>query len=223
MTDSSSPSRSGRLRLLWLGGAAVLILALVVWFVVAGGSDDDDPADTASPAFGSPTGQATEAPSVSLGADGEPMPTKEPGQTEPTEVVEPGKLPKPERVALDDTVDVGDGVDVQVAKIEAVQGKGQGTGETSGPSLRFTVVVDNGSGEDLDMIASVLTAYYGAANTPASDLSAPGVRPFPDTIAAGKSASATYVFNIPTDERNDLRLDFSFSTDVPKVIFTGSA
>ena len=102
-----------------------------------------------------------------------------------------------------------------------MQGKGRGPGEVSGPSLRVTIEVTNGSDEPLRTVASGVTAFYGPAARPAVDLSAPGVYALPMQIDPGKTARGRYVFRIPVESRDQVRLDFSYSTSVPKVVFVG--
>jgi len=63
--------------------------------------------------------------------------------------------------------------------------------------------------------------YYGKDKTPASTLSGPGLSPLAKPIPAGKSASGSYVFSVPQDERDPLTVEFSYTTDAPTVIFSG--
>ena len=226
MNDSSPARFQGRSRLVWAAVAAVLVV-LVVWLAVRGGSDSGAEASSGTTTAATPTvtpsGTASAFPSTTVGADGQPLPSKKPGQTVPTAVVKPGKLPKPVRTPLRSTAQVGDGVEVKVTKIEAVQGKGRGPGETSGPSLRFTIEVVNGSDKPLETVASTVTASYGGNDTPATDVSAPGGRPLPDQVAPGKSATGVFLFRIPPDQRDQVKVEFTYNVEIPRVIFSGSA
>ena len=46
---------------------------------------------------------------------------------------------------------------------------------------------------------------------------------FPNSIAAGKTATATYTFPVPTKEQGDVRITVDYGTSVPAVVFQGEA
>jgi hypothetical protein len=217
MSDQQG-SRPSQVR--WLAAAAVVVLVLLmVWLASRGGGNADAPAAQQSGGSPSPTTTAATDPSQSMSS----TPTKSPGQTEPTEVVKTGKSAGRVKASLDTPADLGNGISVEVTKIESVQGKGRGPGETSGPSLRFTLRIENDSSQALDLNSAVVTSYYGPQNTPASDLAAPGVENFPTVLKAGGSTDGRFVFRIPLAERDQVRVDFGFSSDVPVAVFSGAA
>ena len=53
--------------------------------------------------------------------------------------------------------------------------------------------------------------------------SGPGAVPLPQSVAPGKSATGKYVFRVPPEERDHVRVDFTYTLEAPKVIFTGPA
>lgn len=220
MTENPTPAPSRRPLLLLVGGVvAVVVVALVVWLALR--DDADDPSDRPG-ATTSPT--PTSSPTEPLDDPDIDLPTKSPGQTVPTEVATPTAEPeKPVRVELDETAELGNGVSVAVTRIEAVQGEGRGPGETSGPALRVTITLENTTGESVDVSLALATLYYGADDAPAGDLSAPGVRPITGSLAPGESVSGRYVFGVPVDERDQVRVDFTYDVSAPKAIFSGSA
>jgi hypothetical protein len=116
---------------------------------------------------------------------------------------------------------LGNGVIVRVSDIEKVEGQAHGPGEVGGPALRISIEVRNSSGKDIPMELALANLYYGPDTSPASPLSGPGARPFPRTIASGKSATARYVFGVPERGRSPLVVEFSYTTDEPTVIFEG--
>jgi hypothetical protein len=219
--EGSSPPWRDR-RLLWaLVPVALVAVLLVVW---ATRGDDDSGPGSAELAEGEPTAEVT-TPPPGVDASGSPIPKASPGQTAPA----PAKTPKgsdaPDavRTGLRAPAELGNGVVVDVSRIEAVRGEAQGPGETEGPALRFTVRVDNQSGERIDLSATAVTAYSGPDDDPAGDLSGPGAAPFTGALAAGESARGVYVFQVPLDQRGRVRVDFSYGAEAPRAVFRGSA
>lgn len=113
--------------------------------------------------------------------------------------------------------------EVSVSKPEAIQGEAEGIGEVAGPAIRFVVTVRNTSDADLRLDAAVVTADYGKDATPATQLSQSGAKDFPATAAAGKDASGTFVFQVPTGERGIVRIFFNQSASEHVVAFKGAA
>jgi hypothetical protein len=121
------------------------------------------------------------------------------------------------------TADAGGGLSIDVTQVEPVNGKAEGIGERGGPSLRFTLVVTNKGSSQKNLDLAVVNAFYGSAETPANELSGPGVQPLPQSLGPGRKAEARYVFLVPESERGRVRLDFSYAIEQPRVIFSGSA
>jgi hypothetical protein len=209
-------------RLLWgLVPLVVVVVLLVVW--VAGGDDGSDPG-AAEPADGEPTAEVI-TPSPGVDASGSPIPSARPGQTAPApaKTAKGSESPGAVRTALRAPAELGNGVVVGVSRVEAVRGEAQGPGETAGPALRFTLRVANQSQERVDLSATAVTAYSGADDEPAGDLSGPDAEPFSGTLAAGESARGVYVFQVPPDQRDRVRLDFSYGAEAPRAVFRGAA
>jgi hypothetical protein len=117
---------------------------------------------------------------------------------------------------------LGNGVSVQVTKIESVKGEAQGPGEIAGPAVRVTVTVTNGTDKEVPMDLALVNLYYGKDKTPASTLSGPGLSPLSAPIPAGEKDSGSYVFSVPEGQRDPLTVEFSYTTDAPTVIFSGT-
>lgn len=217
MTPSTPTARRAPM-LLALLAAALVVAVAVVWVTQRDGGSDDDPSTRPSTAA-----EQSVLPTPSVDASGSPLPSREPGQTEPGVAPPASDRPKPVRVPIEEPAELGGGVAVDIVRIEAVEGEARGPGETSGPALRFTVRVVNDSDEPLSLRAAVLTAYYGAEDTPAGDLSGPGVRMLKGELAPGGTAQGRYVFAVPTDERDRVRVDFSVGAERPRAVFVGSA
>ncbi|TXK17732.1 hypothetical protein [Homoserinibacter sp. GY 40078] len=158
----------------------------------------------------SPSGTNSSAPaSPSPTADGTESP--DPDDEEPT----------PEPVPISSPGVITEGLDARIEDVEAVEGEAQGPGEVSGPSIRFSVVISNGTGETVDLRSAVVTVDYGADRTPALQLYKPGASPMPTTVLAGDDATGVYVFSIPKDERDIVHITVDYSVDVPPLEFAG--
>lgn len=197
--------------------AAIVVLAVAIgWAVVASGVFN-----------GSATGGESVSPTPSPSPSGPPpTPVPTPSIPSPTATGSPTVVPtqKPTvvRTGLEETAPAGSGVSASVERIEAVAGEARGPGEIAGPALRVTIRVRNDSDRELRTELGLINLYYGADRTPASLLSGPGAVAFPPTIAAGGTGEGTSVFNVPADARDRIAIEFSYSTDVPVVIFSGS-
>lgn len=231
---STGPARSGFRRALpLLLGLAAVAVAVVLAISLSGSDPDDVEAsgDPGSPVSGStsPAPSGTSSPAVSPSAkpsgkasDPSGSPAATPSEP-PLETVTPGPKVKPVRVPLDAKAELGNGVQVEVTRIESVKGEARGAGEVGGPAVRLTVSVQNDRASRISLNRAIVTLFYGPDETPAGDLSGPGVQPFPSSLAAGASASGRFVFRVPPDERGRLRADFTYTAEAPRVIFRGSA
>ena len=151
------------------------------------------------------------------------FPEKTPGQTVPEVAASASPAPKPVVVKLDKPAQLAEDLTVRVVDVESVEGVGRGPGEISGPALRFSIEVTNSTGERVDLTSTVVNAYYGSDNTPASPLAEPGGEPLPATLDDGDSVVGVFVFSVPTDQREQVSVEFSYSVQTPTVIFEGPA
>lgn len=193
--------------LIYIGGAAaaVLVVALLAWNMI--GSDEPQAADA-------PTVSASPSAAVS-----EPSPTT----TTAAPVAPKSAEAKPvgrER-PLTSPAPLAGGATASVTAIEKVRSEARVPGEVSAPALRFTIKATAGD-DRLDLRPVVVNAYYGSDRTPAVAVGAPGAKPFTGRVAPGKSATGVYVFNVPTSERDVVRLEFTWSPDEKPVILTGN-
>ncbi|MGI9821982.1 hypothetical protein [Agromyces sp. Marseille-Q5079] len=200
-----------------VGGIIVLIVvALIVAISLSGGS-----APTALPAADTETANPTESASATT------APTQTPA-TEGATPVEPSpdmtpvdQPPAADPVPIAKTAEIAPSLTAKITGIEAVEGEAQGPGEVAAPSIRVTVEIDNATKEASDLGTAVVTAYYGSASTPAAELREPGGRAFPDTVAAGETADAVYVFSVPPEERDDVTILVDYSLEYAPLQFHG--
>jgi hypothetical protein len=201
--SAPAPATGRRRRLVILVVAALVVVAVVVAAVLAsrGGADD-----AAAPgAGGDADAPATSSPVTSQDPAG--------GQAPPAEAP---------AVGLDATAQPVPGVDVTIGDLRAVEGVADGPGEVAGPALSFSVTVANGTDAPVSLAAAVVTVASGADLLPADPLRT-GTEPLPAEVPAGGSATATYVFTVPAERRDDVRISFDQLAGVPAVVFAGQA
>ncbi len=204
--DPSRGAAPGRRRLIVAMVAILVAVVLIVVLVVAsrGGQGAPGPTGTEAPAFSSdPSATST------------PVTSQDPqeGQVPPAEAAP---------VAIDATAEPVPGVVTSISALAAVDGVADGPGEVAGPALSFDVTVRNDTAEPVSLAATVVTVSTGEDQLPADALSTGSV-PLPADVAPGASATGTYVFTVPADRRDDVRIAFDYLAGTPVVVFAGEA
>ncbi|MCU1438797.1 MAG: hypothetical protein JWP66_1884 [Naasia sp.] len=205
-------------RIGWFAIAAAVAIAIAGMVIAVNVSNSGGSAGAPGPSD-SPVPTATIEPTIST-------PTSSPiTLPTPAPTIPPGEVtPIPEATTpLQGTGAVDENVFFTVTNVEAVQGEAVGPGEVAGPSVRFTVVAANNTGASVNLGNTVLNAYYGDDETPASPLSGPGVQAFPTALEPGRQVTGVYVFSIPTDQRGAVRLTVDYSVETPILVFEGPA
>ncbi|WP_104136202.1 MULTISPECIES: hypothetical protein [unclassified Cryobacterium] len=232
--DTGLDTAGGRRRLWWIAGAGLLVLLVVillvtnVWASQRAGSADvaatqsvtsPSPTPTRSPGRSpspSPSpGSAEPAPPVPI------IPDPNAGVGVPSSEVAPPQVQEP--VPLTDPAVAVPGVVFRISELEAVEGVARGPGEIAGPSLRFAVSVRNDTAAPVSLTSTVVNFFFGAVQSPATELAAPGGVPFPDEVAVGATAQGVFVFTVPADERDEVQIAVDYSAGVPIVLFEGAA
>ena len=186
----------------------VALIALGIWQLTrqgAAGGETPTPSDSASA-----------SPDATPTATGTPTPTAtpDPGSEGSEEEIE---------VDLDETAEVPAGPSVRLTSLEAVEGTADEPGEIAGPALRFTVEVQNPGDEPLPLRDVVVNVEHGADRAPAAELTDASAEPLPAEVAAAGTARGTYVFSVPADARDQVRITVFTSVDSPTVVFSGAA
>jgi hypothetical protein len=191
--DARPTTPTGRRRLVLLAVAAVVVVILVIAAILATRGASDD-------ADGTGGGADAEAPA----ATSSPVTSQDPAD---------GQAPPVEAPA------VGLGETAQpVAGLQLADGPG----EIAGPALSFDVTVANDTDEAVSLATTVVTVTSGADLVPADQL-ATGSEALPADVPAGGSATATYVFTVPVERRDDVRITFDYLAGTPAVVFSGQA
>lgn len=226
------------------GGAVrnkkLLIIIVVIAFAVAAGVWAS--ALTARPPGLDGTGGSGTAASAGPSAAAAPTENGSPASVPPATVPPPTTLPPSQAaakakgdaaaalipqptaspLALSEKSKPEAGVTATVGSIEAVKGDGQGPGQISGPAIRFTLTLANGGATAIGTGKVVVNVEGGADSSPAIQLSGPGAAPFPESTGAGQISTGTFVFLIPNDQRDKVRILFNYQVSSPIVAFQGA-
>lgn len=185
----------------------------------SGGGTSGDDAEDGAGGGGAGTPDATSDDSTDDTTDAE-SDDQEPGTaTGATVPVEPVQTLAP--VPLESVGDFRTGLTVELASISAVEAEAKAPGEISGPALRVTVDAANDGGDAVSLDGVVVFLSYGDERTPASQFGSSS-DPLVGNLAPGGSRSGTYVFSVPPDQRDDVRVEVSYTGSAPTVAFTGS-
>ncbi|ARC57721.1 hypothetical protein AS850_11625 [Frondihabitans sp. 762G35] len=114
------------------------------------------------------------------------------------------------------------GIVVRVAGLAAVQGKASGIGEVSGPAIRFQVELRNEGASALALDTVVVNVTSGPEATPANELVSVR-KAFPASVAAGKTATATFTFTLAESARSDVTITVDYRAGTPVTAFRGAA
>jgi hypothetical protein len=187
--------------------------------------------DTADgPASGKKSGEAksdqtkTKASEAAKESGGEQADNAPAGSLAVAKDAERAATPKPvaRAVKLQETAKVAGGV-ATISKIEAIEAKAEGIGQIAGPAIRFVVGVRNTSAQELPLDTAEITVEAGAQKLPAIRLDGSGTKLFPQKVASGKTASGTFVFLVPEDQRSQVRIYLNYAASESVVAFEGAA
>ena len=165
------------------------------------------------------TAATADAASTDPAADGATTTTGAPALSDPASDAD-GGLPESEEYALDASAPLADGVDVRLSSLTSIEAKAAIPGEIGGPGVQAVVEVTNSSSEtvDLSRISIDLTDADGVS---AGQVTTDPARPLMGSLEPGASASGTFVFVVPADQRADARFVLSYVAGQPQIVLAG--
>jgi len=215
-------SSIGRKPVVALTVAAVAVVAVIVFAIAKGGSSDDSDSIASDADRSAPTTQTASTP---VATEKSATPEKSGTRTDKAKTGRPRSTspipPELEPVGLDEVVRTRSDVQVQVTKIESVRGKAKVAGEISGPALRLTVEITNGSDRELDLAYVSVNAYTGSDRLPAAPIMQPGGRPMAGSLKAGGTADGVYLFSVGTKDRPLMTVGVDYLAGQPTAVFRG--
>lgn len=219
---SSIPAGRSPRRRLGLGAVLVVAAAALVTLLLSVGRSDD----AAGPAASSPSTSPSASPSSAATTSAAPAtvaPAADtPEPTGPTADADEGPASL-SPVALDQPAAVGNGITAEVVALEAIDGSAVGPGNVSGPALRVTVRITNGTDAPVALGGVVVDLASGPDLVPASPLGDASARPFSGTVEAGGTAVGVYVFTVAEADRAEITLSVGYEAGAPFLVFTGAA
>jgi hypothetical protein len=205
-------SRTSVRRLWWTLPAVLAILGLLLW--VLGPGDDGGRPPAAQPGAGESAATSTPQSAPSSGPSGTPSP----GSLDEVPVEEATSRPA---VPLTATAALGGGLSLRIARVEDVEGVARGVGEIAGPAVRLTLELANSTAEEVSVDSAVVDLLAGPDRTPAATLTGPGGRAFEGVVPPGETVSGVYVFAVPPEARERVRVSVSYQSGAPVVVFAG--
>jgi hypothetical protein len=215
--------RSSRRRLA-VGAVLLLVAAAVVTLLLTTGGSDDAAGDAAasSPSASATSAAPTSAAPTSAAPETVVPAAETPEPTGPTADANEGP-PSLSPVALDQPAAVGNGITAEVVALDAIDGSAVGPGNVSGPALRATVRIVNGTDAPVALGGVAVDLAYGPELVPASPLGDASALPFSGTVEAGGTAEGVYVFSIAEADRDEITLSVGYQAGAPFLVFTGAA
>lgn len=124
-------------------------------------------------------------------------------------------------VAIDAIADFGDGVTARITSVEPAEAEAFMPGETSGPGVRITLALTNGTDAALDLDLVTVELFDGA-DRPATLITPHEVTQLTGTLAPGESSAGSYLFTIAVADRSDVEVRVTYAAPNPTVVFQGS-
>lgn len=213
MTTNGSTTTRRRAALLAAAALATIGVLVAAVLAVSGARDRGD----GDAAAGS---SATQSPAVPVDATAPPLvPPADPVAPPVSADVLPPVL---SAVELDESVTVEEVV-VSLVSLEAVDAEATGPGSISGPALRATVRLQNGTGGPLPVDDVSVNLSFGSESTPGSPVDDPSRRPFRGTLGPGEVADGAFVFTVPADQRDAVTVEVGLRAGAPIAVFRGAA
>ncbi len=118
-----------------------------------------------------------------------------------------------------------DGVVVKISRIAQSTESGSGPGVFPGrPNTTMSLQLKNGTSGPLDLTQVVVSARYGKpARLAPAVYNGPSAKDFAGTLAAGETASASYVFSVPPSSLNNVVVSVDFDAIHGSAVFKGAA
>jgi uncharacterized protein DUF4352 len=191
-----------------------VLLVVAATLAVAGCSDDKAPDTRAAEAGESSAGAA---PTAAAPATGSSSVKAAPEQADEEKVEKPSvAISLAPAVKVGKPAEISDDVRITVGKVRDVRVDAQQPGEIAGPAAAVSVTVRNRSSKRFSLDGMVVTAYYHN-DLPANETSVDPSKPLTGSLAAGKTATGTYVFTVPRKFASTLRVEVS-SNQSPTIV-----
>jgi hypothetical protein len=215
--------RIGLVALAAVGGLAIvaaIVIASVYSFSRPAGGPVPDALKPAATQLPRPTDSADSAPSTSTPSDapkGSPA-TASPAKKGEMDARFGGVVAQTAEVKQD--VKTPSGLTANVVSVESYTATATRPGEVSGPAVKVTLRLTNGTGGAFPLSTATVNAYYGSSATPAAPVAGDSAaKPFTGSLQPGASATAVYVFTVPADDDEAVTVTLSDQAGAQLVVF----
>jgi hypothetical protein len=193
--------------------ASLLTVPVVAGLILTGcaSAEEGASAEESSNPTASATATATE----------EDSSNEEPGEPA-LRPVETGDQAIKKPVKIEESANFGNRVSARVVASKPVEIDAEGPGEVSGPGILINLKITNNSGKRINLDNVTMTLGYGSEKTPANPAYFQAAKPIDGKLADGESTTGTYVFRIPTSQRDNVEIWLDYSASEPIVVFIGS-
>lgn len=220
-----------RVRVRRVAGAGVLAAVGALVLVGCTSSSKHTPSSSSPSSSGSPSSSvsaSSDAPTVSASSSASETDraTGSPSKASPNPALKSATAVQTTAapIPIKSTGNFGGKVTGSIVAVKAVNAKAVQPGEVSGPGLAITIKLVNGSASAINLNNAVVNLAYGAAAAPGGPMTGPPAQPLPQVLAAGKSATAVYVFTTTkAGQTGPISIQVSYSPLAPIVVFSGSA
>jgi hypothetical protein len=230
-SDESSPAqgrrwtrkRIGLVAVAAIGGLAI-IAAIVVASVYSFAKPAGGPVANALKPAASQLPRPTDEPSATPSAD--PADGDAKGSTAAPAPAKDGEMDArfggvvAQTAEVKQDVKTPSGLTANVVSVESYTATAKRAGEVSGPAVKVTLRLTNGTGGAFPLSTASVNAYYGSDATPAAPVAGdPAAKPFSGSLAPGAAATAVYVFSVPADQDGSVTLTLSDQAGARLVVF----
>lgn len=215
--------RIGLVALAAIGGLAIvaaIVVASVYSFAKPAGGPVANALKPAASQLPRPTDGSTAKPSATPDDGGAKGSTQAPAPAKDGEVDARfgGVVAQTAEVKQD--VTTPSGLTANVVSVESYTATAKRAGEVSGPAVKVTLRLTNGTGSAFPLSTAGVNAYYGSEATPAAPVAGdPAAKPFSGSLTPGAAATAVYVFSVPADEEGSVTLTLSDQAGARLVVF----
>ena len=204
--------------------AATLCVVAAVITTAACSNGGSSSASAANTVTGSVTASVSSTPSRPAGTSlAKPVPTRTVAAPSPGDVHQTVASAAPRTLAAVPLIGrsaLGSGIVVSITSVRAITTKTSLPGQVGGASIAVSVLIVNHSDHAIG-VQNVNVNVEDSAHDPADPITTSPARAFRGSIAAGKKASAMYVYSISTTRRNPITVEINYAAGTPVARFIG--
>lgn len=121
--------------------------------------------------------------------------------------------------SLTEPATLSGGITAHIDSITPINAKGQGIGEVSGPAVSIAVTLTNTTASAVSLDQVSVGGYYGDHAAPGSPIMGDKDTTLHGALAPGASASGTYVYSMPKNQRSSVIVTVTDAAGAPLVVF----